>query len=157
MFNRSSDDDRSSRQTSPRIGESQPIRAKNVSVIGPTLVFRGELSADEDLVIEGTIEGKIAHHEKNLTIGKQGRVTADIHASAVIVEGELNGDIHSNGLVSLAKSATINGNIYCSRLVMQEGAFFNGAVEMTSPSPVRAVPDAGENDEDYDELENQSA
>ena len=130
-----------SQETSPlRIGEQQPIRSRNVSVIGPTLEFKGELSADEDLVIEGKIEGTIAHHQKNLTIGKQGRVTADIHATSVIVEGELNGDIHSDVLVSLAKDAKVNGNIYCARMVMQEGATFNGKVEMVVPKHLKIAP-----------------
>ena len=140
MFNKSRQDD-DSRPTPPlKIGEQQPIRSKNVSVIGPTLVFRGELSADEDLVIEGTIEGTIAHHKKNLTIGAKGRVSADIHASSVLVEGLLDGDIHSDGLVSLAKGATVNGNIYCSRLVMQDGARFNGKVEMEKQSALKIAP-----------------
>ena len=79
MFNKKNQDDDDSRISPPlRLGETQPIRSKNVSVIGPTLVFKGELSADEDLVIEGTIEGTIAHHKKNLTIGAKGRVKADI-------------------------------------------------------------------------------
>ena len=154
MFNKNSD---SGRATPPRLGDAQPIRSKNVSVIGPTLVFRGELSADEDLVIEGIIEGKIAHHEKNLTIGQQGRVSADIHASSVIVEGELNGDIHSDGLVSLSHNATVNGDIYCARLVMQEGSKFNGKVDMSMPSPVRVVSDNDETDAGFDEQENQTA
>jgi cytoskeletal protein CcmA (bactofilin family) len=141
MFNKSSQNDSKSHSSPPRIGEIQPVRSKNVSVLGPTLVIRGELSADEDLVIEGTIEGKIAHHNKNLTVGKQGRVTADIHAKAVLVEGELNGDIHSDGLVSMAKTANVNGNVYCARLVMEEGACFNGKVEMVLPNPVHAVMD----------------
>lgn len=123
-----------------RIGEQQPVRAKNVSVIGPTLVFRGELSADEDLVIEGTIEGTIAHHKKNLTIGMKGRVSADIHASSVLVEGLLDGDIHSDGLVSLAKGSTVNGNIYCARLVLQDGARFNGKVVMEKEAPLKIAP-----------------
>ena len=150
MFKRGSNSDNGLLASPPRIGESPPVRSKNVSVLGPTLIIRGELSADEDLVIEGTIEGKIAHHNKNLTIGKQGHVTADIHATAVLIEGELNGDIHSDGLVSIAGGATVNGNIYCARLVMQEGACFNGKVEMVVPSPVRAVTDE-------DEAENQIA
>ena len=129
-------------QTPPlRIGEQQPIRSKNVSVIGPTLVFKGELSADEDLIIEGTIEGTIAHHKKNLTIGARGRVSADIHASSVLVEGQLDGDIHSDGLVSLAKGATVNGNIYCARLVLQDGTRFNGKVEMAKQSPLKIAPE----------------
>jgi cytoskeletal protein CcmA (bactofilin family) len=140
MFKRGQDNDDSAVHSAPRIGEIQPIRSKNVSVIGPTLVFRGELSADEDLVIEGTIQGTIAHHKKNLTIGKEGRVTADIHASSVIVEGELNGDIHSDGLVSLAKGSSVNGNVYCARLVMQDGAQFNGKIEMATPSSLKVAP-----------------
>ncbi|MDH4049759.1 MAG: polymer-forming cytoskeletal protein, partial [Gammaproteobacteria bacterium] len=127
MFNKKDRGDEDSRVAPPlRIGEQSPVRSKNVSVIGPTLVFKGELSADEDLVIEGTIEGTIAHHKKNLTIGAKGRVSADIHASSVLVEGQLEGDIHSDGLVSLAKGAIVHGNIFCQRLVLQDGARFNG-------------------------------
>ena len=141
MFNKKIQDEDDSRVSPPlRIGEAQPIRSKNVSVIGPTLVFKGELSADEDLVIEGTIEGTIAHQKKNLTIGSKGRVLADIHASSVLVEGRLDGDIHSDGLVSLAKGATMNGNIYCARIVLQDGARFNGKVVMEKQSPPTIAP-----------------
>ena len=141
MFNKKTQGDDDSRVSPPlRLGEPQPIRSKNVSVIGPTLVFKGELSADEDLVIEGTIEGTIAHHKKNLTIGAKGRVKADIHASSVLVEGQLDGDIHSDGLVSLAKGATVNGNINCARLVLQDGARFNGKIVMEKQSPLKIAP-----------------
>lgn len=157
MFKRGQDDDISSVASPPRIGEKAPLRSKNVSVIGPTLVFRGELSADEDLVIEGTIEGTIAHHKKNLTIGKKGRVTADIHASAVIVEGELNGDIHSDGLVSLASAAKVNGNIYCARLVMQEGAQFNGNIEMMTSAPLKVATKQETAEQSYSKAENRTA
>ncbi len=132
MFKKSNDDG-SDVSSAPRIGQSRPVRSKNVSVIGPTLVIKGELSADEDLVIEGQIEGTIAHHKKNLTIGKEGRVKADIHASLVLVEGHLVGDIHSEGVVSLAKSASVMGNIHCGRIVMQDGARFSGRIEMGEP------------------------
>jgi cytoskeletal protein CcmA (bactofilin family) len=152
MFKRDQDSG-SSTSSALRIGEKQPIRSKNVSVIGPTLVIKGELSADEDLVIDGTIEGTIAHHKKNLTVGKQGRVTADIHASSVLVEGELNGDIHSDGLVSLARGAAVNGNITCARLVMEDGARFNGKIDMATPAPVKVAPQA----KDSVELENLTA
>jgi cytoskeletal protein CcmA (bactofilin family) len=140
-----------------RIGEQQPIRSKNVSVIGPTLVFKGELSADEDLIIEGTIEGTIAHHKKNLTIGKKGRVTADIHATSVIIEGELNGDIHSDGLVSLAKGAKVTGNVYCTRLVMEDGATFNGKIDMAVPQQLKIASGPEDVEEEFAEAENLTA
>ena len=140
MFKKGQDTEEPQETSTLRIGEQQPIRSRNVSVIGPTLEFKGELSADEDLVIEGKIEGTIAPHQKNLTIGKQGRVNADIHATSVIVEGELNGDIHSEVLVSLSKSAMVTGNIYCSRLVMEEGATFNGKIEMVVAKHLKIAP-----------------
>ena len=159
MFNKKTQGDDDSRISPPlRLGEPQPIRSKNVSVIGPTLVFKGELSADEDLVIEGTIEGTIAHHKKNLTIGAKGRVSADIHASSVLVEGQLDGDIHSDGLVSLAKGATVNGNINCARLVLQDGARFNGKVVMEKQSPLKIAPKPETLDDSYtDSGKNKSA
>ena len=159
MFNKKTQGDDDSRISPPlRLGEPQPIRSKNVSVIGPTLVFKGELSADEDLVIEGTIEGTIAHHKKNLTIGAKGRVKADIHASSVLVEGQLDGDIHSDGLVSLAKGATVNGNINCARLVLQDGARFNGKVVMEKQSPLKIAPKPETLDDSYtDSGKNKSA
>ena len=146
MFKKGQDKVGSAASSLLRIGEQQPIRSKNVSVIGPALVFKGELSADEDLVIEGKIEGTIAHHKKNLTIGKEGRVTADIHASSVLVEGELNGDIHSDGLVSLAKGARVIGDVYCNRLVTEEGARFNGKIEMAKPNSLKVAPEPEEVD-----------
>ncbi len=124
MFKKADGDERPDASSPPRIGQTRPIRSKNVYVIGPTLVFKGELSADEDLVIEGHIEGTIAHHKKHLTVGKQGRVRADIHATSVIIEGQLVGDIRSDGIVSLAKGADVEGNIFCARIVMEDGARF---------------------------------
>ena len=151
-------EDEDSRQTPPlRIGEQQPVRSKNVSVIGPTLVFKGELSADEDLIIEGTIEGTIAHHKKNLTIGAKGKVSADIHASSVLVEGQLDGDIHSDGLVSLAKGASVNGNIYCARLVLQDGSRFNGKVELVKPSSLKIAPEPKTENDSSADAKNASA
>lgn len=128
---------------SPPRRNKQSARASDVSVIGPTLVFKGELSADEDLVIEGTVEGTIAHHRKNLTISKTGKVAADIHASSVNVEGELVGDIHSDGLVTFAKGASVNGNVYCARFVVEDGAKFHGTIDMSYPARETNMPGSG--------------
>jgi len=135
-----SNDDASMDIASPRIRQMRRVRSKNVLVIGSTLVIKGELSADEDLIIEGHVEGTIAHHKRHLTVGKQGRVLADIHASSVIVEGQLVGDIHSEGMVSLAKGADVKGNIFCARLVMEDGARFKGNIDMGEPPKVAEVP-----------------
>ncbi len=140
MFKKSDDKDRPNISSPPRIGETRPIRSKDVYVIGPTLFFKGELSADEDLYIEGRIEGTIAHHKKNLTVGKQGRVKADIDATSVIIEGQFVGDIRSDGIVTLAKGANVEGDIFCSRIVMEDGASFKGKIDMGEPPKAAAVP-----------------
>jgi cytoskeletal protein CcmA (bactofilin family) len=120
MFKRADADGGPDPASPPKIGEARPIRSKNVSVM-----------------IEGDIEGTIAHHKKHLTIGKQGRVKADIHASSVIVEGRLLGDIHSEGVVSLANGADVMGNIYCGRIVMEDGARFKGRIDMGERKKVK--------------------
>ncbi len=140
IFQKSDDDGGIDLTSPPRIDQPLPIRAKSVSVIGPTLEFKGELQADEDLVIEGQVEGTIAHHKKRLTIGKQGRVRADIDANSVIVEGQLVGDIHGVEVVSLASGADVTGNIFCRRIVIEDGARFNGRIDMGDQPKVTLVP-----------------
>ena len=132
IFKKSDDSTRPDKQSAPKTGQTRPLRSKNVAVIGSTLVIKGELSANEDLIIEGHIEGTIAHHKKHLTVGESGRVKADIHASSVIVLGQLVGDIHSEGIVSLAKTADVKGNIYCARLFVEDGARFKGNIDMAN-------------------------
>lgn len=121
----------------PGYTSSIEVRKRSVSVIGPTLIFKGELTANEDLVIEGQIEGSINHHDKNLKVGKSGRVTADIHAQHVEVLGEVNGDISADKIVTLKNTAVVNGNIVCSRIVMEDGACFSGNVKMKRVSEPR--------------------
>jgi cytoskeletal protein CcmA (bactofilin family) len=130
IFKKTDNSDPPIKRDAPRMGLARPTASDKKSVIGPTLVFKGEFSADEDLIIEGQMEGSIAHHKKHLTIGKQGRVKADIHAASVIVFGTLVGDIHSEGSVSLAKGCDVEGNIFCGHIVMEDGARFKGAVDM---------------------------
>ncbi len=113
---------------------------KKVCVIGPTLVIKGELSADEDLSIEGHIDGTITHQKKHLTVGKQGRVKADIVATSVTIEGQLVGDIRSDGIVSLAKGADVEGNIFCARIAMEDGAKFKGKIDMGERPKISVVP-----------------
>jgi cytoskeletal protein CcmA (bactofilin family) len=138
IFSKSDDKKQTSLASPPTIEQDRSPRPKNVLVIGSTLVIKGELSAAEDLIIEGQIEGTIAHHKKHLTVGEQGRVKADIHASSVIVLGQLVGDIYSEGMVSLGKSAQVEGNIVCTSLVVEDGAKLIGNVDMGEPSKVSA-------------------
>jgi cytoskeletal protein CcmA (bactofilin family) len=138
MFKKTQTEEKPTVANQPAATDPVMVRTRSVSVIGPTLVFKGELSADEDLVIQGTIEGTIAHHKKNLTVGKEGRVKADINAASVVIEGHVEGDIHGDDFVELAKSAVVTGNIFCGRIKMADGARFNGSIEMAGQQTSQA-------------------
>jgi len=137
IFKKSDHNDGPDIASEPKPGKSRSLRSKNIAVIGSTLVIKGELSADQDLIIDGQIEGTITHHKKNLTVGETGRVKADIHASSVIVLGQLSGDIHSEGMVSLAKGCDVKGNIFCTHLFVEDGARFRGNIDMGELPRVR--------------------
>lgn len=141
MFRKSTEEEAQPAPRPAAAAEQSTVRTRSVSVIGPTLVFKGELSADEDLVIQGTIEGTIAHHKKNLTVGKEGRVKADIHAAAVVIEGQVDGDIHGDEYVELAKSSVVRGNIFSPRIKMADGARFNGSIDMGKPAKLSVAED----------------
>jgi cytoskeletal protein CcmA (bactofilin family) len=82
--------------------------ANKASVLGKTLVFRGELSAEEDLVLQGRVEGAI-RHTQSLTVGVDGVVIGDIHAACITVEGTVEGDLHGSTSVLIGASAKVNG------------------------------------------------
>ena len=98
-----------------------------MALINPALAIKGNLSS---LVIDGHLEGIIAHHKKHLTVGKQGRVKGQVHASSVTVLGQVIGDIQSDGIVVLARGADVQGNISCLRALIEDGASFRGKIAM---------------------------
>jgi cytoskeletal protein CcmA (bactofilin family) len=142
MFSKLSEDESKRVEPTTETTASTPsfkVSTRPSSVIGPTLVFKGELSADEDLVIEGTVEGTIAHQEKNLTVGKRGRVKANIQAKSVSIEGTVVGDVRCDERVELCASANVTGNISAPRVQLADGATFNGSIEMPIRQPEAAV------------------
>lgn len=109
---------------------AQQLSTRSVSYVGPGLHFAGEIMVDEGIVIEGEVEGKISSSDKNLTVGKKGRVKGDIIGNVIEVRGSVDGEIFSHELVHLYSSAVVDGKISCKRLVMDEGAEFNGSIDM---------------------------
>ena len=100
------------------------------SVLGPTLKFKGELTAEEDLVIEGSFEGSI-EHTSNLTIGESGRLNGTVSAEHVAVEGYVEGEIHGTQSVTIRETANITGKVASPLVSLLEGATFNGNIDMT--------------------------
>ena len=102
---------------------------KQLSVLGPTLVFKGELSAEEDLLIQGRVEGSIQHNQ-SLTVGKEGSVKANIKAQYITVEGTVEGDLFGTKAVLVREGGDVRGNIFSPTVSLVEGARFNGSVDM---------------------------
>ncbi|MEH6581750.1 MAG: polymer-forming cytoskeletal protein [Halioglobus sp.] len=99
-------------------------------MIGPSIVIKGTVSGDEDLLVQGRVEGKIELNEHVVSVGESGRVAADIFAKAVNIDGEVTGDITGNEKVVISKSGNVRGNIVAPRVTLEDGAIFKGSIDM---------------------------
>lgn len=110
------------------------------SILGPTLRFKGELSAGEDLVIHGHVEGTIGPAPR-VTIGPEAQVKACINADVIIVEGRVDGDLHAQVSITVRPKANLRGNLEAPVINIAEGATFNGGIKMEpGPSQVSSLP-----------------
>lgn len=113
--------------------ESQGNPASPVSVIGETLHFKGELSAGEDLVIEGKVEGTVNQGKCCLTVKPKGVLIANVNATKIFIEGKVEGDLSATVSVTIRDSGDVAGNIVAPKVAINEGATFNGSIEMRAP------------------------
>ncbi|HVJ07378.1 MAG TPA: polymer-forming cytoskeletal protein [Acidisarcina sp.] len=102
------------------------------AVIGKSVEIRGEVKGNEDLVVDGHIEGTITLSDSRLTVGANARVQANVSARDVIVQGVLTGNILATGRVELRQGATLLGDIRAARLSIEENANFTGKVDLVS-------------------------
>jgi cytoskeletal protein CcmA (bactofilin family) len=116
-----------------------PEPKERPSILGPTLYFKGDLSADEDLLIQGRLEGSIAHTQR-LTIGAQGTVKANIRAQSIVIEGTVEGDLRAEKSIVVKDTARITGNISAPSISVVEGACFKGSIDMDgNKAPARSA------------------
>lgn len=113
----------------PRVEASQRIERDNVN-IGKSVVIKGELNGSEDLTIEGQVEGTIQLRDHVLTIGSNGRIKAQVFAKAVIVLGEVTGNVTATEKVDIRDNGSVDGDIVSPRVAIAEGAHFRGSVDM---------------------------
>ncbi len=106
---------------------------RKVAVLGPTLRFKGELSAEEDFILQGRIEGSI-NHTQSVTIGGDGAVVGNIYARAIVIDGNVEGDLHGVESVTVHETGRVVGNIFAPRVGLVDGATFNGRIDMSGSS-----------------------
>jgi cytoskeletal protein CcmA (bactofilin family) len=120
-------------QASSAAVNQAPATTRSVAMIGPSIKIKGEVSGDEDLLIQGRVEGTIDLKSNELSVGQSGQVVADIVAKVVKIEGEVTGDISGKENVVISKSGNVRGNIVAPRVTLEDGAIFKGSIDGGTP------------------------
>lgn len=125
-------------------------RVREAAVIGPSIFIQGELRGQEDLIIQGTVKGTIQLKDHIVTIGNEGKVQADIKARSIVVDGQVEGDLHGSDKIAVRRTGKVLGNITAPRVSLDEGAQFKGRIDMDperasapkAPEAARPAPTA---------------
>ena len=111
-----------------------------MATIGKSISIKGDLSGNEDLVLEGTVEGKVELPNNQLTVGANGVVKAEIQAKTVVVVGRVTGNIQGTDRIEIQATGVVDGDVSAPRLVVAEGAVLNGGIRMSQKSVAKAAP-----------------
>jgi cytoskeletal protein CcmA (bactofilin family) len=123
-------------QPGPSAIPSAPSFAgRTISYLGPGLHIKGEISGNEDLKLDSKVEGLVSIGGFRLTVGPSAHLTADIVAREAVISGEVIGDVRACDRIEIMKSASIMGDLSTGKITIEEGAYFNGSVEVGSSTP----------------------
>ena len=118
---------------------SQPARSGGApAVIGASITVKGDVIGEEDLVIDGRVEGEIKVNRHAVTVGRNGRIKADIHAKSIQVEGEVLGNLWGDEAVVIRRTGKVQGNVTAPRVTLEDGSTFRGSIDMQPPQAAEA-------------------
>jgi cytoskeletal protein CcmA (bactofilin family) len=121
-----------------------PVRASGEPAgraqIGGGTIVRGEISGEEDLLIEGRVEGRIDLRQNAVTVGAKGRLVAEIIARIILVDGEVDGNLTAEEQIVVRKSGRVKGDLCAPRVTIEDGARFKGGIDMEPKRPMAATP-----------------
>ena len=119
-------------------------RSRTPATIGPSIQISGDVTGNEDVRIEGRVEGTVNLSDNILTVGKEGQINATLNARAIFVEGKVEGDLKGDEQVIVHSSGDVRGNIVAPRVTLEDGCKFKGSIDMdVEPSAARAPGSAG--------------
>jgi cytoskeletal protein CcmA (bactofilin family) len=130
-------------ETSPEQDRRTPATQRGErATIGRSITIRGEVTGDEDLLIQGRVEGSVNLEQHAVTVGPDGEVKADIGARVVTIEGKVEGDVQADEQVIVRSSGRLQGDITSPRVMLEDGAYFRGGVDMTDKAgaPSKRAP-----------------
>jgi cytoskeletal protein CcmA (bactofilin family) len=113
-----------------------------MTTIGPSLVITGDITSQEDVTIHGRVNGHIRMREGSLVVAPKAHVEGDVHGSRITIHGSLVGNATSTERIELTPTADVRGTLTGPAIVVQDGALFNGRVEMHKPASVAQVAKA---------------
>lgn len=117
-----------------------PVGSGRAAVIGPGIHITGDISGNENLIIEGKVDGKIKLASHQVSVGQGGKVNADITAKVIKIDGQVKGDLVGTEKVVIARSGNVHGNITAPRMTLEEGAIFKGSIDMDPGESAKTVP-----------------
>jgi cytoskeletal protein CcmA (bactofilin family) len=124
----------------PASRESRTEHVMNAN-IGQSVQIKGELTGNEDLTVDGRIDGKINLKDHHLTVGAHGKIQAEVHAKSVLVNGEVIGNVWADDKVEISPSGTVHGDICAPRVALADGSSFKGAIDMSrKPTTSKTTP-----------------
>ncbi|MCC5864484.1 MAG: polymer-forming cytoskeletal protein [Wenzhouxiangella sp.] len=139
MFNKK---DSHGEAEAPRPSPEVPVRreasAASRAVIGASIHVEGTLRGNEDLIIEGKVNGTVELKQNSVTIGAEGEVKADVYAHTIFVDGSMEGNLVAAERIVIRKSARVRGSIAAPRVSLEDGARFNGSIDMDPESDALA-------------------
>ncbi len=124
-------------EATPKVSNST-ASSQNPTVLGRSVVSRGEMSANEDLLIEGQFDGTINLKDHCLTVGSSGQVKAEVQARQVVILGTVNGNITAREKVEIRKTGRVQGDLTAAGVAIEDGAYFKGSIEIQRDD----IPDA---------------
>src|SRR5262249_12019151 len=118
--------------------KQQPEARADVGHIGKSVVIRGELSGSEDLYLDGEVEGNINLRDHKLVIGPNGKIHASITARDIVIHGKVTGNVTASERVELKRSCSLTGDVATLRIMIEDGAFFKGAIDIKEAKDSRS-------------------
>ena len=128
--------------------------SRRPATVGPSITIQGTLSGEEDLLIEGKVEGEVSLRGNALSIGKDGRVKADVYAQSISVEGEVEGNLFGDDQIVIRQSGKVVGNVTAPRVSLEDGAKFRGAIDMEPGKKIKPASSiSGQRDSGADRVD----
>jgi cytoskeletal protein CcmA (bactofilin family) len=115
---------------SPALNRPANPAARTLACLGPSIVIKGEISSDEDLQIDGKVEGPISLRGHRLTVGRTAQLNSEISAREVVVYGNASGNLRARDRVEIKKDGQVIGDISTARISIEDGAYFKGHIEI---------------------------